>query len=43
MFAFVYDESKYVLAYATPPFAFALPFDRNTTRLIEPEIWLRSK
>lgn len=34
MFAFVFDESLFVFAYATPPFAFALLFDRNTTRCL---------
>jgi hypothetical protein len=28
MFAFVFDESLFVFAYDTPPFAFALLFDR---------------
>lgn len=34
MFAFVTDESLFVFAYATPPFAFALLFDRYTTRCL---------
>lgn len=34
MFVFVFDESLFVFAYATPPFAFALLFDRYTTRCL---------
>ena len=33
MFAFVYDESLYVCATDTPPYAYALLLDRYTTRL----------
>ena len=33
MFAFVFDESLFAFAYETPPFAFALLFDRYTTRV----------
>lgn len=29
---FAFDESLFAFAYATPPFAFALLFDRSTTR-----------
>lgn len=32
MFAFVFDESLFEFAYDTPPFAFALLYDRQTTR-----------
>lgn len=34
MFVYVFDESLFVFAYATPPFAFALLFDRYTTRCL---------
>lgn len=34
MFVFVFEESLFVFAYATPPFAFALLFDRYTTRCL---------
>ena len=34
MFVFVFDESLFVFAYATPPFAFALLCDRYTTRCL---------
>lgn len=33
MFAFVFDESLFAFAYETPPNAFALLFDRYTTRV----------
>lgn len=34
MFVFVFVESLFVFAYATPPFAFALLPDRDTTRCL---------
>ena len=34
MFVFVFDESLFVFAYATPPSAYALLCDRYTTRCL---------
>lgn len=34
MLVYVYDESLYALAHATPPYAYALAFDRYTTRCL---------
>lgn len=35
IFAFVFDEALFALAYATPPFVFELLYDRLTTRGLE--------
>lgn len=32
MFAFEFDEALFAFAYDTPPFEFALLFERQTTR-----------
>lgn len=34
MFEFVFEESLFAFAYATPPFVFELLFDRRTTRVL---------
>lgn len=39
MFAFVFAESLFAFAYATPPFVLALLFERYTTRAALGEIY----